>query len=60
MIMSDILSRRNPRIVFAASLHDKKARDASGFFCFEGMTLLEELYSKGRRASELFALGRVL
>ncbi len=54
MIKTDILSRRNPRVLFASSLADKKSRDASGMFRFEGITLLRELYDRGRRAAEIF------
>ena len=44
-LFDEITSRKNPRILLASSLSDKKRRDESGLFAFEGEKLLEEALS---------------
>ncbi len=49
-----ITSRKNPRILSAALLSDKKQRDKSGLFFTEGRKLLDEMLLTGIRIKELY------
>ena len=49
-----ITSRKNPKVIAACALSDKKARDKSGLFCAEGAKLLDELLKENIRIRELF------
>lgn len=50
-----ITSRRNERILLASSLSDKKRRDESGLFAFEGEKLLGEALSCGVPLDAVYA-----
>ena len=43
----EIVSRTNPFVTLAASLRDKKGRDASGLFAAEGVKLLGDMLAAG-------------
>ena len=49
-----ITSRKNPKIIRACSLADKKYRDREGLFAFEGEKLFGEALHEGVRITEVF------
>ena len=53
--MEIITSRQNPTVVAAAKLADKKYREQTGTFAFEGEKLLAEAMSAGVRLVRVFA-----
>ncbi len=53
--MEIITSRQNPAVVAAAKLADKKYREQTGTFAFEGEKLLAEAMSAGVRLVRVFA-----
>jgi len=53
-----ITSRKNPGIIAACSLADKKGRDATGLFATEGIKLLGELLDENITVTELFFTAR--
>jgi TrmH family RNA methyltransferase len=53
-----ITSRKNPSVMFAASLADKKQRDRSGLFAFEGFKLLEDALRSGTEIDRVFVTER--
>ena len=50
----DITSRTNPLIVEAVKLNNKKYRDLSHMFCFEGIKLFREAKKRGVRLMRVF------
>lgn len=53
--MEIISSRNNTKITEAIKLKDKKYRDATSLFCFEGYKLFKEALSQGISFSAIFA-----
>ncbi len=51
-----IESRANERILRACKLKQKKYRDESGLFCFEGIKLAKEAIAAGIEFTDIFAL----
>ena len=49
-----ITSRKNPKIIRACSLEDKKHRDREGLFAFEGEKLFGEALSEGVKICEVY------
>ena len=49
-----ITSRKNPKIVFAASLEDKKNREKSRLFKTDGKKLAKEIFSRGITPETVF------
>lgn len=56
VIMKRIESRSNPIIKSTVALRDKKSREESGLFRFEGVHLLEEYLRSGRTPRTVFLL----
>lgn len=52
--MEIITSKNNPAVVAAAKLSDKKYREKTGTFAFEGIKLFEEAHRAGVRFSRVF------
>ncbi|MGN1095818.1 MAG: TrmH family RNA methyltransferase [Eubacteriales bacterium] len=50
-----ITSRKNPSVVFSASLSDKKQRDKTGLFAFEGIKLLIDAAKEHIDIENIFA-----
>lgn len=53
-LFESITSRKNPKIIHACSLSDKKSRDAEGLFAFEGEKLFLEALCEGVEITEIF------
>ena len=49
-----ITSRKNPKIIGACALSDKKFRDREGLYCFEGEKLFREALSEKQELTEVF------
>ncbi len=58
--MERIESKNNPRIKQTAALRDKKARDETGLFFFEGAHLLEEYLSSGHTPECVYATDKAI
>ena len=52
-----ITSRKNPKIIRACSLSDKKYRDREGLFAFEGEKLILEAVSENIEITEIYFTG---
>ena len=50
-----ITSRKNPTVLYASLLCDKKLRDKTGLFAFEGIKLFEDAVSSGIVIENVFA-----
>lgn len=57
---SEITSRKNEKIIWAARLSDKKNRDAEGIFFTEGIKLLEEAILSGLEIEKIFFTRKAL
>ena len=55
-----ITSRKNASVLAAAALSDKKQRDKTGLFSFEGVKLLEDALRSGAEIERVFATERAL
>ncbi len=55
-----ITSRKNPKIIRAASLSDKKYRDREGLFAFEGEKLFAEALSENVEIREVYFTQRAM
>ncbi len=53
-----ITSRKNAAVLAAAALADKKQRDKTGLFAFEGIKLLEDALRSGAEVERVFATER--
>lgn len=58
MKYEEITSRKNPNIVLAASIAEKKYRDKTGLFCFEGSKLLSEILQSDYELECIMFTGR--
>ena len=59
-VSEKITSRKNPKIIAACSLADKKNRDKSGLFAAEGIKLLRELISEKVELDKVFCTSRAV
>ena len=59
-VTEKITSRKNPKIISACSLADKKSRDKSGLFATEGIKLLKELILEDVKICRVFCTSRAL
>lgn len=55
-----ITSRKNPKIISACALSEKKERDKTGLFAAEGIKLLKELISEKVELVSLFCTARAI
>ncbi len=58
MSLEIITSRKNAAVLAAAALADKKQRDKTGLFAFEGIKLLEDALRSGTEVEKVFATER--
>ncbi len=58
MSLEIITSRKNAAVLAAAALSDKKQRDKTGLFAFEGIKLLEDALRSGAEVEKVFATER--
>lgn len=57
---SEIMSRKNEKIIWASKLADKKNRDREGLFFVEGFKLLEEALLSGLTVEKVFFTSKAL
>ncbi len=55
-----ITSRKNPTVLYASLLCDKKLRDKTGLFAFEGIKLFEDAVSSGIVIEKVFATSKAI
>ena len=59
-VTEKITSRKNPKIISACSLADKKGRDKCGLFAAEGIKLFRELLLEGVKLARVFCTARAI